>query len=139
MSDSGDTNINFGQQSVGINKGLVHISAPQPSVSAQELATNEKGENGYVTRVGIHLDQPYAAQNLAVLINKTTVKSFDVRLQGSGMMSIGGITFDGGQGKVINAPLLSDYVAEVVTEEPVSNLGLEARLNVQVQEGPPPA
>jgi hypothetical protein len=131
--DNGDTNVNYGSQGIGINRGTVNISAPHPSISVRQLAENKNVDEGYATLVDIHLDQPYAASNLAVLVNRPALKKFDVKLVGAGMLARSTIAFEGGQGIIIRAPLLSDYRATVVTEQPDVDLAIEARLNVEVQ------
>lgn len=121
-------NVTSHDQSGGITAGEVHITAPQPSLHGEELAVNEKTDEGYRTHIRFHLDAPYAAKRLGVKVEGTAVKTFDVRLAVSGMTSVNmsDITPQGGV-VVVNPPLGYDYDAFIVTETP-DNLGVIAQL-----------
>jgi hypothetical protein len=131
----GDTNINYGQQGIGINKGTVNIGAPQSEASGQIVSENEKTDEGFVTTAAIHLKHPYAAPGLAVLVNRTSVKEMRVGPTNGGMWATTEIRSEAGrQGIFVDPPLVSDYQAEVVTDEPQTDLAFEVRLDVT----PPP-
>ena len=138
----GDKNINYGTQGIGINKGMVHISAPQPSVTAQPLSQNEKTDEGYETRLRIHLDQEYAAQNLVVSINRTEVEKFEVRPSGNqphmygtseAMVTSRSTGQDVGKAFVVSPLSGSDYEAVVVTKKSDLNLEVIVQLNQAVE------
>lgn len=118
-SGGGDTNVNYGTQGIGINRGNINISAPQPSVHAEGLAYNEPSGDYFLTRARFTLDAPYAAQALHLKASGTCIKSFDVRPVPGGIMYLNQsqITSQGGVLSV-TAPLGSTYEATVVTEKP---------------------
>jgi hypothetical protein len=127
----GDTNINLGNQGVGINKGTINVGAPQTVASGQMIATNEKTDEGYVNTLAIHLDHPYAAPSLAVLINRKSVKELRAGPANGGMWSTRDIkSGQGRQGVLLEPPLVSDYRAEVVTDGPQQDLVFEVRVDV---------
>lgn len=130
-SVSGDTNINYGNQGVGINKGTINIGAPQTVASGQMVATNKKTEEGYLNTLAIHLEHPYAAPSLAVLINRKAVKELRAGPTNGGMWSTRDIESEQGRkGVLLEPPLVSDYLAEVVTDQPQKDLVFEVRVDV---------
>ncbi len=132
MSDSGDTNINYGHQEVGINKGTF-IKAPQPSLSSgTRLSNGRKTENGYETVIEFSINGAYASRGLAVLVNRSAVKEFKVGPTQFSTYIVAPVKADDGrQGIFVDPPLASTYRAEVITTEPHSDLQFEAILDAQ--------
>jgi hypothetical protein len=129
-----DRSITTHGQSGGTNiTGDVHISAPQSSVSIETVAENEPTDGGYQTTVAVHLEAPYAAKNLAVLVNRTSLKGFGLnRVDPAASLSTSGLSSPGFSGILVSPPLTSDYRVFIVTDEPDTELAVEARLNVEV-------
>ena len=115
---TGDTNINYGQQGIGINKGTINVVTPQPAVHATPVVSNEKVDGGYASKVRVVLDVPYAASRVAVKATGSSIK-------GGSLLSMSGLTYNTAeqvepeQGIFeAGAPLNGEYLAEVVTEKP---------------------
>ena len=125
---TGDQNINYGKQHVGINKGTINIVAAQPSVKGEPITTNKKTDEGYVSEVRVLIQDGYAAQRVAAKFTGQTIKS-------GCLASASGVTFNlvqdvGPDQAVFNAgpPISSnEYIAQVVTEKP-DNLLVEVAI-----------
>jgi hypothetical protein len=116
---SGDQNINYGEQHVGINKGTVNIVTPQPGVTAAPIATNKKTDEGYVSEIRVLIKDGYAAQRIGVKFTGQTIKG-GVLASASGITQnvVGEVNPDVA---VFNAgpPVVgNEYIAQVVTEKP---------------------
>ncbi len=114
----GDTNINYGEQKVGINKGNLTIVSPQPSVTADQIKANEKTEDGFVSEIKILIKDGYAAQVVGVKVEGETIQS--------GMLgAAGGVTMNVAEEVAPNLarfnagpPIIgNEYIARVVTEK----------------------
>lgn len=131
MANAGDTNINYGQQGIGINRGIVNVGAPQVKGSCKIIAENQQTDEGYVTTAAIHLEHPYAGPSLAVLVNLASVKEMRVFPVNGGVWATTDIRSESGQqGVLVDPPLVSDYRAEVVTEQPHQGLVFDVRLDI---------
>jgi hypothetical protein len=135
MADQGNRSIHTENQSGGTNiTGDIHITAPQPSVHVSTEAQDKPTDDGYMTTMRVHLDAPYAARNLVVLVGGTGVKTYGInRVDPSASLSTGGITYRGMPATIVGAPLTSDYRVFITTDGPASGLQVEALLDVDVQ------
>lgn len=124
-------NVTSHGQSGGITAGVVNISAPQPSVQVTKEAEFEPSDDGYMTRVLVKLEAPYAARNLAIFVEGTGLKASGVnRVDPSASLSTGPITYRGKSGTIVGAPLTNAYRVFVVTERPDAQINVEALLDV---------
>jgi hypothetical protein len=117
----GDTNVNYGQQGVGINKGTINIHAPQPSVTTHLLEQNAETEDGkFRTTLVAILEAGYATQKLIAQVVGESIDDFELTLPHYGAMFNTGRSFgDGNATAWVGAPFGSNqFLAVATTKKP---------------------
>lgn len=112
--------------------GVINISAPQrSSVKVAREAEFEPTDQGYMTRIRVDLEAPYAARNLVIFVQGTGIKATGVnRVDPSASLSTGAITYRGKPGTMVGAPLTNAYRVFIVTERPDAQINVEALLDI---------
>lgn len=125
-------NITTHNQSGGTNIGKLVIGSPQPSVvQGRTITENEKTDEGYVNRGEYFLQQPYAAKNLCIKLNRSDVKDFQVGPKGGGAWTTrDGWDKHGNPVILLEEPLVSVYEVWVTSDQPIHDLKVEAILDV---------
>lgn len=119
----GDVHVESG----GTIAHTINIVAPQPNVHAEPLVSSEKTDDGYVSRVHVRLDAPYAAQRVAIKVEgKTISRGFFGSSTGVTSNTAEQVEPHLGIWEA-GAPLANEYIGEIFTEEP-EDLRVEAAI-----------
>jgi parallel beta-helix repeat protein len=123
---SGDKNINYGSQEVGINKGVINREVP-PSVQVRKIKENEPRGSQFVTTY--HVDLTGRPPMLGVAATGSgDIQSVAVYKQGGGGLfgvEEGGVDQGAGYYKTFQDPAPGRYIVEVYSTAAVSGIGLE--------------
>jgi hypothetical protein len=111
------------QQSGGITAGHVEIHAPQPAVRARALTEPVRSGDGFSSDVLITLEAPYAARELEMVVTADALTAVELYPypHGGGMFNVR--TADqrpSSYAIAVGAPLVSEYVATIITEAPAA-------------------